>query len=129
MLRKMEAQLEDLHIAYTVHVFARLAPICMLSWCLLTKFLRRNSVESLLKVRCWLGRRCCSSIRCQKHSLGYGERDSSAHTLRDALNLSISGLYDVDMYILVQHACVVVKRREGGGGRGGATLANNAFPK
>ncbi len=31
-----------------VHVFERLAKICMLSRCLLTKFLHRSSVESLL---------------------------------------------------------------------------------
>ncbi len=38
------------------HIFARLTPICMLSRCLLTKFLHRSSVESLLQVLCWLGR-------------------------------------------------------------------------
>ena len=38
-----------------IHVFARLAPIFMLSRCLLIKFLHRNSVGSLLRVRCWLG--------------------------------------------------------------------------
>ena len=37
------------------HVFARLAPICMLGWCLFTKFLHWTSVGSLLRVRCWLG--------------------------------------------------------------------------
>ncbi len=47
---KMEVQLE-----YWVHIFARLAPICTLSQCLLTKFLHRSSVRSLLRVRCWLG--------------------------------------------------------------------------
>ncbi len=41
---------------HCTHVFARLAPICMLSWCLLTKFLHWSSVRSLLRVRCWLGR-------------------------------------------------------------------------
>ncbi len=41
-----------------IHVFARLAPICKLSRCLLTKFLHRSSVRSLLRVRCWLGTRC-----------------------------------------------------------------------
>ncbi len=35
--------------------FARLAPSCMLSWCLLTKFLHRSSVGSTSRVRCWLG--------------------------------------------------------------------------
>ena len=38
-----------------IHVFAGLASICMLSRCLLTKFLHWNSVRSLLRVRCWLG--------------------------------------------------------------------------
>ncbi len=47
----MEAQLEYVHIAYTVlHVCA---PTCMLSRGLLTKFLHRSSVGSLLRVRCW----------------------------------------------------------------------------
>ncbi len=40
---------------HCMHVFARFAPICMLSLCLLTKFLHRSSVGSLLRVRCWLG--------------------------------------------------------------------------
>ena len=39
-----------------IHMFARLAPICMPSRWLLTKFLHRSSVGSLLRVRCWLGR-------------------------------------------------------------------------
>ncbi len=42
------------HIAYTF--LAHSAPICMHSRCLLTKFLHRSSVRSLLKVRCWLGK-------------------------------------------------------------------------
>ena len=42
--------------AHCIHVFARLAPICMLSRCLLTKFLHWSSVGGLLRVRCWLGR-------------------------------------------------------------------------
>ena len=50
---KTEAQSEYVHVAHTF--FARLAPICMLSRCLLTKFLHRSSVGSLLRVRCWLG--------------------------------------------------------------------------
>ncbi len=37
-----------------MHFFARLAQICMLNRCLLTKFLHRNSVGSLLRARCWL---------------------------------------------------------------------------
>ncbi len=53
VVRKMEAQSEYVHVACTF--FARLASICMLSRCLLTKFLRRSSVRSLLRVRCWLG--------------------------------------------------------------------------
>ena len=52
---KMEAQLE--HVTSCMHVFffARLAPICMLIRCLLTKFLHRSSADSLLRVRYWLG--------------------------------------------------------------------------
>ena len=49
----MEAWSECVHFA---HAFlARLAPICMLSRCLLTKFLHRSSVGNLSRVRCWLG--------------------------------------------------------------------------
>ena len=44
----MEAQLE--YIAQWIHVVARLAPICMFSRCLLTKFLHRSSVGSLIRV-------------------------------------------------------------------------------
>ncbi len=36
------------------HVFARLAPFCVLRRRLLTKFLHRSSVGSSLRVRCWL---------------------------------------------------------------------------
>ena len=50
---KMEAQSEYIHIAHTfLHVWHRFACV---SRCLLTKFLRRNSVGRLLRVRCWLG--------------------------------------------------------------------------
>ena len=52
---KMEAKLKYIHIAYTC--FARFAPFCLLSRCLLTKFLHRSSVRTLLSVRCWLGER------------------------------------------------------------------------
>ena len=38
-----------------IHVFTRFAPTCMLSPCLLMKFLHWSSVGSLLRVRCWLG--------------------------------------------------------------------------
>ena len=43
---------------YTSHArfLLVLAPICKRSRCLLTKFLHRISVGSLLRVRCWLGR-------------------------------------------------------------------------
>ncbi len=65
---KMKTQLEYAHVACTF--FALLAPTCMLSRCLLTKFLRRSSVGSLLSVRCWLGKKilfkkkikCCLSL-------------------------------------------------------------------
>ncbi len=53
VVRNLEAQSEYVHIAYTFwHV---LAPICMPSRCLVTKFLHRSSGGSLLRVRCWLG--------------------------------------------------------------------------
>ena len=77
---KMEALSECAHVAYTyLHV---LALICMLSRCLLTKFLHRSSVGSLLRVCCWLGCVCvgvwsaggkhrtvmmCSSSTCFVH--------------------------------------------------------------
>ncbi len=49
----MEAQSEYVRVAYTfLHV---LVSICMLSRCLVTKILRRSSVESLPRVRCRLG--------------------------------------------------------------------------
>ena len=41
------------HIAYMF--FALLAPICMLSGCLLTKVLQQKSVGSSLRLGCWLG--------------------------------------------------------------------------
>ena len=50
----MDAQLEHVQVVYTF--FARLASICVLSRCLLTNFLHRSSVRSLLRVRCWLGK-------------------------------------------------------------------------
>ncbi len=46
----------EIHARCMLHVLARLTPICTLSWGLLTKFLHRSSVGSLLRVRCWLGR-------------------------------------------------------------------------
>ena len=42
---------------HCIHIFAHLAPVCMLSRFLLAKFLHQSSVESLLKLRCWLGKR------------------------------------------------------------------------
>ncbi len=55
---KKEAQLEYNLVIGTqcMHTFARLAPTCMLTRCLLTIFLHRRSLENLLRVRCWLGR-------------------------------------------------------------------------
>ena len=38
-----------------IHVFACFAPTCMLSQCLLTNFLGRSPLGSLLRLRCWLG--------------------------------------------------------------------------
>ena len=50
---KTEAQSEHVDVACTLlHVWHQ---FCMLSRCLVTKFLRRSSVGSLLSVRCWLG--------------------------------------------------------------------------
>ncbi len=61
---KMEGQLKCVHVAYMV--FARLAPTCMLSWCLLTKFLHRSSGGNLLRVRCWLGSGLLRSVPQQE---------------------------------------------------------------
>ncbi len=50
---KTEAQSKRVHVACTSsHVSTS---TCMLSRCLITKFLSRNSGGSLLRVRCWLG--------------------------------------------------------------------------
>ncbi len=50
---KWGAQSEQVHVA---NMFLHIcAPICMLSRCLVTKFLQRSSVKSLLRVRGWLG--------------------------------------------------------------------------
>ncbi len=48
-----------------IHVFASLVLICKLSRCLVTKFLHRSSVGSLLRVRCWLGSSTQRSKRFQ----------------------------------------------------------------
>ena len=60
---KKQAQSE--HVQYTSHArfFASLALICMLSRGLVTKFLHRTSVGSLLRVYCWLG------TKSKKHSI------------------------------------------------------------
>ncbi len=50
--------------AHCIDIFARLAPICKLSRCLLTKFLHQSSVESLLRVCCWLGRPLSFELEC-----------------------------------------------------------------
>ncbi len=52
---KIEAQSEYVHVACTsLHIWRQ---FWMLSRCFAAKFLRRSSVRSLLRVRCWLGRR------------------------------------------------------------------------
>ncbi len=62
---KMEAQLEYVG-THCIRVFARLAPICMLSRRLLTKFLhRRSSVEILSRVSHWLGSNTKSLLLAQ----------------------------------------------------------------
>ncbi len=48
-----KAQLE--YNTRCIHVFAHLAPICMLSRCLLTKLVHRSSVGSLLRVHLLVG--------------------------------------------------------------------------
>ena len=56
VVSKMEAQLK--YAVYTLHTYIYLqvlAPICVLSWCLLTIFLHWSSVRSLLRVHYWLG--------------------------------------------------------------------------
>ena len=45
----------NIYRTHCIHVFARLAPICTLSQCLVTKLLHRSSVGSLLRMHCWLG--------------------------------------------------------------------------
>ncbi len=60
---KMEAQSEYYVHARCMHIFARLAPICVLSRCLLTKFLRtleisREFIQSALLVGCALSGPC-----------------------------------------------------------------------
>ena len=57
---KMEARSEHVHVACTF--LDRLAPICMLTRCLVTKLLHRNSVGSLSRVRRWLGRSTLSGL-------------------------------------------------------------------
>ncbi len=59
---KVEAQSEYV-CTRCMHIFARLAPICTLSRCLLTKFLHWSSVGSLLRVCCcWLDNNDRSSL-------------------------------------------------------------------
>ncbi len=70
---KMEAQSEYVHIAYTFrHV---LAPTCVLNWHSLAIFLYRSSVESLLRVCCWLGMR--SYILVHPHPDALSAREGS----------------------------------------------------
>ncbi len=59
---KVDAQSEYAHVAHTF-LHARL-PICVLRRCLLPKFLRRSSVGSLLRVRCWSGMFVCVCVHC-----------------------------------------------------------------
>ncbi len=47
--------------------YARLAPICKLSRCLLTTFLHWSSVVSLLRVRRWLGAACATTYHQGHH--------------------------------------------------------------
>ncbi len=63
------------------HVFRTLfAPICMLSRCLLTKFLHRSSVGSLLGVRrCWLGATATIFLFSQPFFLSSSCSSSSPH--------------------------------------------------
>ncbi len=67
---------------HCVHVFARFVPICMLSRCLLTKFPRRSSGGSFLRVRCWLG----NAFFSPSERMWSGERHSSAKKKTEVLN-------------------------------------------
>ncbi len=79
--------------ALFIHVFARLVPICMLSRCLLTKFLHRSSVGSLLRVRCWLGKftvlHCTMDVAVERKN----KNPLQKHFL--SLLLSLSSLVDL----------------------------------
>ncbi len=62
---------------HCIHIFACLVSICVLSWRLLTKFLHRSSVGSLLRVRCWLGVRVCLFQRTLHRTRQNGHKFSS----------------------------------------------------
>ena len=49
---KMKSQLKYIHNG--LHIFARLVSVCMLGRCLVTRFLHRSSVRSLLRVVGWV---------------------------------------------------------------------------
>ncbi len=51
-----------------LHILARLAPICMLSWWLLTKFLHWSSGGRLLRMRSWLG---VHKLKCGHSPISY----------------------------------------------------------
>ncbi len=79
-----------------MRVFARFAPICMLSRCLLTKFLHRSSVGSLLRVSCcWLGREirrlCCRNLLCTEGGGGKGGKRRE-RVVDDALSRKVGNL-------------------------------------
>ncbi len=65
--------------ANCTHVFACLEPVCVLSWCSLTKFLHRSSVGSLLRVRCWLGGRVQNGSDSFETEAGWREEELSCH--------------------------------------------------
>ncbi len=66
-----------IHVQITCTIFARFVQsTCMLSRCLLTKFLHRSSVGSVLRVRCWLGTHHYSGLRLSGHQKGSSTVDS-----------------------------------------------------
>ncbi len=69
---------EDRLEYYKMFFFARLAPFRPLSRCLLTKFLHRSSVGSLLRVRRWLG-----VLRIRRQPRGMGGACSCKSLLSD----------------------------------------------
>ncbi len=61
-----------------IHVFARLAPICMLSRCLSTKFLHRNSCRKFIKSALVVGWVTTIQMTHVRYLLHYDDGDLSS---------------------------------------------------